>query len=75
VHCIGGSEWAVLDDRAARRCAAAHNVPVIGTLGVVLRAKKNQQIESARSLIRELIAAGMFLDDEFVDRVLAGIGE
>lgn len=66
---------AVLDDRAARRCAVAHGVPVIGTLGVVLRSKKNRQIESARSLVQELIAAGMFLDDEFVDGVLARIGE
>jgi predicted nucleic acid-binding protein len=74
-HCVGGSRWAVLDDRAARRCAAAHNVPVIGTLGVVLRSKKNRQIESARPLVKALIAAGMFLDDEFVDRVLESVGE
>ena len=74
-HCVGGSRWAVLDDRAARRCAAAHNVPVIGTLGVVLRSKKNRQIESARPLVKELLAVGMFLDDDFVDRVLASIGE
>jgi predicted nucleic acid-binding protein len=65
----------VLDDRAARRCAVAHSVPVIGTLGVVLRSKKNRQIESARSVLKKLIAAGMFLDDEFVDGVLASIGE
>src|SRR5258708_1097113 len=32
-HCVGASKWAVLDDRAARRCAVAHNVSVIGTLG------------------------------------------
>jgi predicted nucleic acid-binding protein len=50
-------------------------VSVIGSLGVVLRSKRNQQIESARPLVKELIAAGMFLDDEFVDRVLASIGE
>ena len=74
-HCAGGSRWAVLDDRAARRCAVAHNVPVIGTLGVVLRSKKNRQIESARPLMTELIAAGVFLDDEFMDRALASVGE
>jgi predicted nucleic acid-binding protein len=74
-QCVGGSRWAVLDDRAARRCAVAHDVPVIGTLGVVLRAKKNRKIESARPLVKELIAAGMFLDDSYVDRVLAGVGE
>jgi predicted nucleic acid-binding protein len=53
----------------------AHHVSVIGTLGVVLRSKTNHQIENARPLVEELIAAGMFLDDEFVDRVLASIGE
>jgi predicted nucleic acid-binding protein len=74
-HCIGGSRWTVLDDRAARRCAAAHNVPVIGTLGIVLRLKEERLIEGARPLLSDLVAAGMFLDDEFVDRVLASVGE
>lgn len=74
-HCIGRSRWAVLDDRTARDCAAAHNVPAIGTLGIVLRSKKDRQIEAARPLVKELIAAGMFLDDEFADRALASIGE
>jgi predicted nucleic acid-binding protein len=73
-HCVGRSRWAVLDDRA-RRCATAHNVPVIGSLGVVLRSKTNRQIENARPLVEQLIASGMFLDDEFVDRALASIGE
>lgn len=74
-HSVGRSRWVVLDDRAARRCAVAHGVSVIGTLGVVLRSKKNQQIDRARPLVKELIAAGMFLDDEFVDRALASVGE
>jgi predicted nucleic acid-binding protein len=74
-HCVNGSRWAVLDDRAARRCAAAHNVPVIGTLGIVLRAKIDRQIESARPLVNELIAVGMFLDEEFVNQALASVGE
>jgi len=56
-RCVDGSKWAVLDDRAARRCAAAHEVRVIGTLGVVLRAKKAGQVGSARPLVRELVAA------------------
>jgi predicted nucleic acid-binding protein len=38
-HATLEPRWAVLDDRAARRCSAAHNVPVIGSLGVALRCK------------------------------------
>jgi predicted nucleic acid-binding protein len=74
-HSVGGSRWAVLDDRAARRCAVAHGVPVIGTLGVVLRSKKHRQIDSARSVVEKLMTAGMFLDYEFLEGVLASIGE
>jgi predicted nucleic acid-binding protein len=51
------------------------HVPLIGTLGVVLRAKKTRQVEHARPLVKELIAAGMFLDDEFAERALASIDE
>jgi predicted nucleic acid-binding protein len=74
-QCVDRSGWAVLDDRAARRCAAAHDVPVIGTLGVVLRAKKAGRVRNARPLVKELVAAGMFLGDEFVEGVLVSIGE
>ena len=74
-HSVGAPRWAVLDDRAARRCAVAHGISVIGSLGVVLRAKKNLHVDRARPLVQELIAAGMFLEDKFVDRVLESIGE
>ena len=74
-HSVGGSRWAVLDDRAARRCAMAHGIRVIGSLGVVLRSKNNRQIDRARPLVNELMAAGMFLDDTFANRALAGVGE
>ena len=58
-----------------RRCAVAHGIAVIGSLGGVLRSKNNRQIDKARPLVKELIAAGMFLDDEFADRALASVGE
>jgi predicted nucleic acid-binding protein len=74
-HCLGGRRWAVLDDRAARRCAEGHGIPVIGSLGMVLRSKQKRLIENARPIVSELVAAGMFLGNDFVDRVLAGVDE
>lgn len=74
-HCIGRSRWAVLDDLAARRCAAAHGIQTVGTLGIVLRAKAKQQIDAARPLVEALRAAGMFLDDRFMNDALARVGE
>ena len=69
-HCVDAPRWAVLDDRAARRCAAAHDVRVIGTLGVILRTKKRGEVESARPLVKKLVAAGMFIGEKFVEGVL-----
>jgi predicted nucleic acid-binding protein len=74
-HSVGTARWAVLDDRAARRCAVSHGISVIGSLGVVLRAKKSRKIDQARPLIEGLIAAGMFLDDKFVGRMLGSVEE
>ena len=74
-HCLGRHRWAILDDLAARRCAAAHGIAVIGTLGVVLRAKRSRHIEHARPLVAALRAAGMFLDDAFMSSALATVNE
>jgi predicted nucleic acid-binding protein len=65
----------VLDDLAARRCAKAHNLPAIGSLGVVLRAKARGLLGQARPVVRTLTEAGMFLDDELIDSALKSVGE
>jgi predicted nucleic acid-binding protein len=54
----------VLDDAAARRCARAMEVPLIGTLGAVLQAKRQGFIESAAHVLMALRAAGLRLDDK-----------
>jgi predicted nucleic acid-binding protein len=58
--------WAVLDDAAARRCARAMEVPLIGTLGAVLQAKRLGLIDSAAQVLMALRAAGLRLDDNVV---------
>jgi predicted nucleic acid-binding protein len=74
-HCLGRARWVVLDDRAARRCAQSHNIPVIGSLGMVLRSKRRGHIERARPFIARLIGAGMCLDEGFVSSALEAVGE
>lgn len=56
----------VLDDAAARRCARALRVPLIGTLGAILRAKRAGLITSAAQAVLALRAAGLRLDDEVI---------
>lgn len=61
---------AVLDDRAARRCAKAFSIPLQGTLAVVLLARQRSLIPSAASVIRALQTGGFRLKDELIREVL-----
>lgn len=74
-HCLAGAQVPVLDDGEARACALAHSLAVIGTLGIILRAKKRGLIPAARPLADQIQAAGSFLDDELVEQALAQVGE
>jgi predicted nucleic acid-binding protein len=65
----------VFDDAAARTCAKTMGLEVIGTLGVILRAKRKGLIPSAAELLKKLRAAGLHLDNKVADSALRGIGE
>jgi predicted nucleic acid-binding protein len=66
---------AVIDDLAARKCAAAIGVPVRGTLGIVLAAKRRNLIPLARPLVERLLQSGMYLSDSLMNGALALVGE
>jgi predicted nucleic acid-binding protein len=51
----------IIDDLAARRCAATHGIPVRGTLGLILSAKKRGLIPVARPVLESLRQSGMYL--------------
>ena len=73
-HAHQGSE-AIIDDLAGRRCAAAFNIPVRGTLGLVLIAKQRGHITSARQVLYHLRQSGMYLSDGVLNEALARVGE
>jgi predicted nucleic acid-binding protein len=65
----------VLDDLAARRCAAALGLKVCGSLSFLLIAKAEGRIPSVRPLIEELRRGGMRLSADLVRHVLDLAGE
>ena len=74
----GGLAWLcipVLDDATARQCARSLGIPVVGSLGVVLAAKRMGWIASARPVIERLLADGLYLRPSLVAEALAEIGE
>jgi predicted nucleic acid-binding protein len=66
---------AILDDRAARLCARELGIPTLGTLSLVLEAKRRGLVPSARDVVEDLQRTGMYLSRRIIDQVLARVGE
>jgi predicted nucleic acid-binding protein len=66
---------AVLDDRLARECARSLNIGIIGTLGIVLAAKRHTWIDRVRPVIEGLVQQGMFLSPDLMAAVFREVGE
>jgi predicted nucleic acid-binding protein len=66
---------AVLDDKMGRRCAESLEIPVLGTAGLVLVAKRKHRISEAKPLLRSLIAAGLYLSERTLAELLKRAGE
>jgi predicted nucleic acid-binding protein len=60
----------VLDDLAARKCARAFGLRVIGTVGLVIAAHRLGHIDDVRKALLDLRAAGMWISDAVIDQAL-----
>ncbi len=66
---------AVLDDLAARRCAQALGLKIVGTLGLVLMAKRAGIIPSASQALDAIVAAGLFISSRHLETIRIQAGE
>lgn len=66
---------AVVDDGAARRCAKGLDVSVIGTLGILVVAKREGRLKKVRPATEALQRAGLHVSKAVVDQVLRMAGE
>ncbi|MGH8614523.1 MAG: DUF3368 domain-containing protein [Gammaproteobacteria bacterium] len=66
---------AIIDDLNARRCATTFQIPVSGTLGLVLTAEKEGRIALARPVLDQLRQSGMYLSDRVLNQALSFVGE
>ncbi len=65
----------IVDDRAARRCARILGIPVHGTVGVILLARRQGRLAAARPVVEELRRLGMRLAIEVMNSALREVGE
>lgn len=65
----------LLDDRPARRVAQAAGLNVIGTLGLLLEAKRKGFVTSVRPELDKLVATSFFLNRQLYELLLEMAGE
>lgn len=66
---------AIVDDLAARKCAKTLSIPIRGTLGVVLLAKKIGLIPKVDPVLDAISAAGLRIDPNLLEAIRTMAGE
>lgn len=66
---------AILDDRAARKCAGIQRIAYRGTLGVILGAKKRGLIPAAKPVCDQVVQVGLLIDPDVLRGALGLVGE
>ncbi len=66
---------AIIDDRAARRCAKTLGIKTLGTGGILLLAKRQGLISAVFPRIQALRDAGLWLSPDLVDLLKQQAGE
>jgi uncharacterized protein len=70
-----GIRTVCIDERKGRRAALAVGLRVVGTLGLLGRAKTLGLVASVRPFVEQLQTQGTWFDDNLVARVLSSLGE
>jgi hypothetical protein len=65
----------LVDERRGRACAVDLGLHVLGTLGLLVRAREQGLVDRVRPLAEALLASGYYLARPLIDRALASIGE
>jgi predicted nucleic acid-binding protein len=69
------ADWLLLDDLDARRWALARNLPVVGAVGVLVRARANGLVPAVRPLLDALIRNRNFFGESLYEGALRSVGE
>ncbi len=66
---------ALIDDRAARKCANTLGIKTLGTGGILILAKERGLIEEVAPMLKKLQDAGLWISDEVVEIILKQANE
>ena len=69
------SQLLLLDDLAARRLALGLHLPIVGTLGLLLAAKRKSLLDAIKPCIDQLLSHHFRVSTDLYSRVLRDAGE
>lgn len=67
--------WVILDDKLARQAAVHLHLPLLGTAGILLRAKRAGHLQAVRPVLNQLADLGFRLTTETARDILELAGE
>ena len=65
----------IIDDLAAKNTAKFLGLKVTGTLGIILKAKREHLIEKVEPILNQMIADGFYITSKIYDWVKSEAGE
>ncbi len=69
------ADFLLIDEKAGRRIAKLNHIQVIGSLGVLIEAKKKSIIPALKPHIKTLRQAKIFFSDALLDYALNAVDE
>jgi len=69
------SNYLITDDLQARKLATKLGLTIIGTLGILLRAKQKSHIDLLRPYLERIVKTNFRISSDLIDRVLKESGE
>lgn len=69
------ADYLLIDDRRGRRMARINNIDVIGSLGVLLGAKRAGLIKAVKPSVQRLVESDLYLSEALISTVLEVAGE
>lgn len=65
----------LIDERIARLQAKVLNIDIIGTLGLLLKAKRKNLIKKIKPLINSIVEGGYWIKEDIIKEILKEAGE
>lgn len=70
-----GADVVIIDDANAKKHAKYLQLPVTGTLGVLIKAKQKGYISELKPILNRMVEKGIYISNSLVDLCLKQVGE